>query len=182
MTKKVLVLLTVVFIITVIGSVVYGYDTMQDGAQCFMYSKGYSYQAPLRVLNIYTDYTPVSGDLVTLYSWSESDLQLWKIVLNDDLNWVPSSSYRVESAANYSLALNYNQATTKCTMYPYASNDADDFPIGFESLNGGGHILWLYNRSNRYLWNSGNYLGAQCYWHTVDNSGVSSEDVWCLFP
>lgn len=180
--KRLVSILAVAILFLTVGSTVFGYDTTLGGFTCFMYSYGYSYNAPLKVLNVYTSGTPVSGDLVTLYSWSESDTQRWKILANDDIDGVANDTYRVLSVAANTLALNYNQATTKCTVYPFDGNvnDYHDYPVDFEEVTNG-HVIWLHYRSGRYLGNSANVVGAQCYWYLISNTGIHQEDIWCLF-
>ncbi len=129
-------------------------------------------------MNVYTSGTPAADDLVTIYNYTGSSSQKWKIILNQNLPGISSESYRIMSVGNTNVGLNYNQSTTKCTVYYVgAANYYMDYPVAFESITGG-HTIWLYYRNTRYLGNSGSSNGDQCYWYIIGESGIHSEDIW----
>ncbi len=180
--KKLIIVLIVVTVIVSFNNVVFGYETFQGTPTGYLMSKYYLNNGlPPKVLNIWVEGTPAANNLVTLYQWTQDSTQRWIIHSNNDIYGGISGTYRVESYANTNLALNYHQTTTKCTMYTYApnTNPATDYSLNFEGANGGGYIIWL-DYYGKYLWNSGSYNGAQCYWHSPDGNGVSTEDIWEL--
>jgi len=180
MKKTITSILLIVLLLT-INSTVYGYVDIPSGISRFFYSKGYSYNAPLKVLNVYTSGTPAADNLVTIYNWTDDPSQEWYIISNDDIANVSSDSYRVASVANDNVALNYRQDTNGCTVYYFGSlNYYKDYPIGFESVTGGGYTIWLYYR-DFYLGNTGSTNGSQCLWKTEGNNGISADDVWIMF-
>ena len=185
--KKFIITLMLIALLAASCFVVNGYTNISNGTECFLCSLGYS-GGTIKVLNVYTSGTPISGNLVTIYTYSGSNTQKWKIVLNDDLPGVPPSevptdSYRILTMGDSTetLALNYNQSSNGgCTVYPYDTNDTNDFPVGFNTASGGGYTIWLVNRPSRYLGNSGSTNGSQCYWYIIGNNGISSEDIWLM--
>ena len=180
--KKLIVSLILIAILVASCSVVCGYTTIANNTVCNLCSLGYS-AGTIKVLNVYTSGTPVSGDLVTIYTYSGSDTQTWKIVQNTNLSGELYSSYRIVTMgdSNETLALNYNQSSNGgCTVYPYTSNNTNDYPVGFNTASGGGYTIWLIKRPTRYLGNSGSSNGSQCYWYIIGNSGIHSEDIWLM--
>lgn len=121
-----------------------------------------------KVLNVSTDGTPSSGNNVTIWSWSNNQTQWW---MNEFCGYDDSGTacYRVVlyQTGLTGLALNYNQATTKCTIYPYGSNYYYDYRIVW--LTGSyGHLIILNDRWLT-LGTSGSSLGSQCYWYNTNS-------------
>lgn len=181
--KKLITLILAVVLSLTAASAVYAFDTVTEGNSRLFYSKGYSDNAPLKVLNVWTSGTPAADNLVTIYNWTDDDSQKWNIVLNDDLDGIASDSYRIASKGNPTVALNYRQDTSGCTLYYWGpANYYRDYPIGFMNVTGGGYTIWLYYRNTLYLGNTGITNGSQCYWKTYNsNSGISTDDVWIMF-
>lgn len=125
-----------------------------------------------KVLNVATDGVPVSGNNVTVWAWDDNQTQWW-------LNQYNGSNYRV-ALYGFSLCylgLNYHQTTTKCTVYPFDDNIADDYTITFLTGNYE-YIIMLTNRG-KVLGTSGSSSGSQCYWYSVpDGSSPSSSQNW----
>lgn len=181
--KKLTALMIMTLIILNVACIVYGFDEVSTGNSRLFYSKGYSDNAPLKVLNVWTSGTPAVDNLVTIYNWTDDDSQKWNIVKNNDISGINPDSYRVVSKGNNVLALNYRQDTTGCTLYYFGpQNYYQDYPIGFNSVAGGGYTIWLYYRNTLYLGNTGITNGSQCFWKTYDSSsGISVNDVWVMF-
>jgi len=180
--KKFIITLMLIALLAASCFVVNGYTSISNGTECFLCSLGYS-GGTIKVLNVYTSGTPVSGDLVTIYTYSGSNTQKWKIVQNTNLSGSSYYSYRIitKGDSTETLALNYNQSSNGgCTVYPYTSNSIYDYPVGFNTETGGGYSIWLYNRANRYLGNSGSSNGSQCFWYIIGESGIHSEDIWLM--
>lgn len=180
--KKLIISLMLIAVLVASCTVVYGYTNISNYTQCYFYSSGYSSATgTLKVLNVYTSGTPSAGTSVTIYSYSGSNTQKWEIIDNVDISSSLSGTYRVVTMALTTLALNYNQSTTKCTVYYFDPllNSPNDYAIGFNTASGG-YTIWLCNRPSRYLGNSGSSNGSQCYWYTVGNNGVGSEDIWIM--
>jgi len=120
------------------------------------------------VMNVYTSGTPLSGDSVTLYTPSGSQSQSW---FNQKISG--TSYYRMEGYYQGNIALNYNQATTKCTVYTHSGNVALDYQLTYP--NGSyANLIHLVGRS-RNLGTSGNSNGAQLYWYT---GSATIEENW----
>ena len=131
-----------------------------------------------QVLNVYTSGTPKSGDNVTLYTYSGSNSQKWTNTLVDTASGV--SKYAIKCTGVPSISLNYNQATTKCTVYTIANNSTNDYYLIFANGSYGIVVkLWHYGR---YLGNSATTNGAQCYWYQMSpgwtNASIHKEDNW----
>ena len=176
MRKKRVIMIVLLVLLCCVYSSVFAVEIEDSGPWKFT-SYGYS----PRVLNVYTDYTPYSGAKVTLYSWSGSTNQQWRIFpLYGYVNGAPIGTYRIVPQSNLDLVLNYNQATTKCTVYDWATNNLSDYPVSFANASGDVVIILAFYGS-RYLGNSGNYNGAQCYWYYYGpNSYIHDEDVWIM--
>ena len=127
-----------------------------------------------KVLNVYTSGTPASGDNVTLYTYSGSTSQKWTNTS------VSSTSYAIRCTHNAYISLNYNQATTKCTVYTIAGNTTSDYYLSF--ADGSYGIVVKLTSSGRYLGNSATTDGAQCYWYKMSsgwtNANIHKEDNW----
>ncbi len=127
-----------------------------------------------QVLNVYTSGTPASGDSVTLYLYSGSNSQKWTNTS------VSSTSYAIRCTHNAYISLNYNQATTKCTVYTVAGNVTDDYYLSFADGTYG--IVVKLTSSGRYLGNSATTNGAQCYWYKMSpgwtDLSIHKEDNW----
>ena len=130
--KKLMTSLMLIVLLATSCFVVYGYTSISNYTQCFLGSLGYS-GGNIKVLNVYTSGTPAAGNSVTIYTYSGSNTQKWEIIDNVDISSSLSGTYRVETMANTTLALNFNQSTTKCTVYYFDPllNSADDYAIGF---------------------------------------------------
>jgi hypothetical protein len=115
----------------------------------------YAYQT--KVMNVYTSGSPASGSDVTLYSPSGSAAQSWYNV------FISGTKYRMECYYQASLALNYNQATTKCTVYTHSGNVANDYQLSY--LNGNNDTIIYLSVRGRCLGTSGSGNGAQLYWY-----------------
>ena len=130
-----------------------------------------------QVLNVYTSGAPASGNNVTLYTYSGSISQSW---MNTENTASTSTKYVIRCATDTSLSLNYNQATTKCTVYTVANNNPNDFYLTF--ANGSYGIVVKLFSSGRYLGNSATTNGAQCYWYQMSsgwtNANIHKEDNW----
>lgn len=129
------------------------------------------------VLNVATDYTPTTSDGVTIWSWSNNSTQWWE---NEyaGINSHGGDCYRVVLSDDNldHLGLNYNQSTTKCTIYPYASNDPYDYKIQWQT-GAYGYIISLCERG-RFLGACDSYLGSQCYWYY---GAVYASDNWSIY-
>ena len=167
--SELLIICLIVLLIPFIVSADDQYDIPPSNYRLKYMSYGYS---PY-VLNVYTSGSPASGDMVTLYSSSGSASQSWK----NDIVSISNYEYKIACWYNNSLTLNYNQATTKCTVYPYINNTAADYVINYQPGTYG-LVISLPGRS-RYLGNSGNYSGAQCYWYLY-GSTIYNEDNWVV--
>ena len=120
------------------------------------------------VLNVYTSGTPVSGDTVTIYAASGSASQSWKNLT------LPGGGFRF--ALYYDtggLSLNYQQSTTKCTVYPYGSNVLDDYKLRYDPGDYG--ALIVLNERGRFLGTSSNSSTTVCYWYT---GFANADDNW----
>ena len=177
--KKLITSLMLIALLIVSCTVVYGYADIQN-TECFFCSLGYS-GGTIKVLNVYTSGTPAAGNLVTIYTYSGSKSQKWGVIKNQNLPGISSDSYSVVSIGNTDVALNYHQADEGCTVYYYGSaNYYQDYPIAFNTASGGGYTIWLYYRDDKYLGNTGSSNGDQCEWKTIDNNGISSENIWLM--
>jgi len=176
--KKMVVLLVAILLL-IQTSIVHAYVAPPDLVNQYVF---YSYGYLPKVLNVYTSSPPVSGNMVTLYTYTDSNYQKWFFSSNSDIENAPSNSYRIVPLLGPSLALNYNQATTKCTLYPFATNLITDYPVFFDWLTNG-YAIYLASNTHRYLGNSANSNGAQCYWYYLGtNSYIHDEDLWLFSP
>ena len=130
------------------------------------------------ILNVYTSGNPASGNNVTLYTPNSDSTgnasQSWKNVEISAAN----GQYRLACYYNTALTLNYNQATSKCTVYTVANNYYKDYIISYLDSTNGSNIIRLAHR-DLYLGNSGNYNGAQCYWYSyTENMTVPEQNKW----
>ncbi len=126
-----------------------------------------------KAMNILTWGSGTSGDNVTLYTYSGSATQTF---VN---RTVTTGGYRLESKSNSALSLNYNQATTKCTVYPAHALDTSraDYAVEYAGV----YIpmmsvltISLMDR-DRNLGTSGSFNGAQLYWYL---GNPTSEEHW----
>lgn len=150
---------------------------------------------PELVLNIYSS-SPSLGDNVTTYTWSNNETQWWRNIQigYKDPNDSETKYYRLEvyndtSATNINnnnaLSLNFNQATTKCTIYPWASNVTDDYELKWLVGNFANYAfrIKLYNRP-RLLGVTNATIGTQCYWYTFANDNMNNataEENWLFY-
>ena len=160
--KKLISMLMLITLLVASCSVVYGYTSIPNYTQCFFYSLGYSSATgTLKVLNVYTSGTPAAGDTVTLYSYSGSNTQKWEIINNVDVSQSLSGTYRVLTMGNTTLALNYTNGNTPCTVYYFDPlvNNPNNYAVNFDTYSSG-YTIWLNYYSSRYLGNSGSSNGA----------------------
>lgn len=132
---------------------------------------------PSRVLNVSTYGTPATGDAVTIWSWSNNATQWWCNVSNG-YNGSGWTTYRVVLFQYPNLALNYNQATYRCTVYPFASNSTSDYTITY--LTGVSGYLLQLNAYGRYLGVTGDTLGTNCIWY-LPKTSPTAEECWNIY-
>lgn len=132
-----------------------------------------------KVLNIATDGNPSSGNNVTLWSWSNNQTQWWMNQhAGDDSHDCACYRIAVYGFTYGHLGLNYNQATTKCTIYPFDSNNPYDFRIlWYTGVHG--YLIQLDER-NRLLGASGGTSGSKCYWYSANSPYVNDWNVYAV--
>ena len=130
-----------------------------------------------KVLNVYTSGTPSSGNNVTLYTANNS---LYNVTQSWEFISVGNSKYKLVLTYYPDLGVNLNQATSKCTVYSVASNNAagdyDDYQVTVSTLSNGANRIILPGWS-KYLGHNGDYNGSQCYWYST-SGGYNSDYYW----
>lgn len=128
------------------------------------------------VLNVYTSGTPASGNSVTLYTDSNNSYnytQVWTVY--KDQHHPSHNRFSLYYIDN--LALNYQQSTQNCTIYPWLTNHNagfdEDYLIDFVNINGTVNVVRLALRPY-YLIHSGANSGSQYKWYTTQNYYSSS--------
>lgn len=138
-----------------------------------------------RVLNVYTEGTPTDGMSITLYTSNggfSNTTQCW--MFNYPYEYSGASYYIYKLALYFypALVANYYQTNAACTLWSWDDDIYDDYLVSIIEDPDSGPFdieIHLLLRS-KHLGNSGDYNGAQCYWHS-DGGTIGDEDIWTFY-